>query len=229
MKKLLIIILVLFVLKNYGQNHYIGIDAGIYWANIAAKDFINKPNYRTSFAGGLSYEYFFNKNVSVGAGIVYNLRGFATKIIADTSGNIIENELKAKTNFDYIAIPLKLGFSYGKKKLFGFAKIGLIPAILVKAQTITPLANGNGEIVENVTENLTNKIRKMDIGGIIEIGGGYNITERCRVKLSLSYQHSFSSLTTDNYNPNIQIRNRGINLSLGLAYALSTKLFEDEE
>ncbi|MDR2408310.1 MAG: PorT family protein [Bacteroidales bacterium] len=229
MKKTLIIILALFALKNYGQNHYLGIDAGLYWANIASKDFINKPNFRTSFAGGASYEYFFNKNVSVGAGIIYNSRGYATKISNDTAGNTIENEFKAKTKFNYITLPLKLGFSYGKKKLFGFAKIGIVPAVLVKAQTITPLVGVSGEIIENITEPLTTKIRRMDIGGVIEIGGGYNVTERCRVKLSLSYQHSFSSITTDNYYPNSTIRNRGINLALGLAWAISTKPFEEYE
>ncbi|MDR0606167.1 MAG: PorT family protein [Bacteroidales bacterium] len=229
MKKILIIILALVMFKIHGQNHYIGLDGGIYWANIASKDFISKPSFKASFAGGVTYEYFFNKNVSIGAGIAYNVRGFATKITTDTTGNTIDNELKSKTNFAYISIPLKLGYSYGKKKLFGFAKIGLVPAILLKAQIITPLVDVKGEVIENITENLTSKIRKMDIGGIVEIGGGYNITERCRVKLSLSYQHSFSSITTDNYYPNSAIRNRGVNLALGLDWAVSTKPFEEYE
>jgi hypothetical protein len=227
MKKILIIILVCTTYKSYGQNHFVGAEAGIHWASIASKDFIEKPNYKTGFTGGLSYEYFLNKNVSVSAGIAYNSRGYATKVMADTAGNLLEKEVKAKNKFDYVTLPLKLGFSYGKK-LFGFGKVGIIPAILLSAQTITPLIDVNGNIIENQTEKFTNKVRKMDIAGIVEIGGGYNITDRCRVKVSLSYQHSFSSLTTDNYFPNSAIRNRGITLALGLAWAITNQPLDDD-
>jgi hypothetical protein len=223
MKKIIIIIVALIMLKTYGQNHYLGIDAGIYMANIASKDF--KPSYRTTFAGGISYEYFFNKSVSVGAGAVYSLRGYTTKAVA---ADTMSNGGKSKTKFDYISLPLKLGFTFGNK-FFGFGKIGLVPAVLIKAQTTAPVMGADGEVIENKTENLTNKIRRMDIGGIVEIGGGYNLTERCRVKVSFSYQHSFSSITTDNYHPNSAIRNRGMSLSLGLAWALTNGTFKDDE
>jgi hypothetical protein len=211
MKKTVIVILTMTIFSTYGQNHFVGVDAGISWMNIASKDFI-KPSFKAGFTGGISYEYFFNENVSVGAGIIYHSRGYTIKsALTDSLGNT----LKIKTKFDYVSLPLKLGFSYGKK-FFGFAKVGVIPAILVKA--------------EEDSRNRTNDIRRMDISGIFEIGAGYNITNRCRAKLSFSYQHGFSSITTDNYNPNIAIRNRGMNLVLGLSWAITTKSrVENEE
>jgi opacity protein-like surface antigen len=228
MKKTFLIALALLILKTYGQNHFIGIDAGIYWASIASKDFISKPNFKTDFAGGISYEYFFNKNVSIGGGIQYNSRGFVIKSETKSADNTAENEHKSKTAFNYVTLPLKLGFSFGNKFL-GFAKIGVIPAILVKAQETIPVVNDNGEVTENHTENLTSKVRKMDIVGMVEIGGGYRISNQCRLKLSISYQHGFSSITTDNYHPNTTIRNRGIHLSLGLAWAITAKSLEENE
>lgn len=225
MKKIVIIILTLVAFKTYGQNHYLGVDAGLYFASIASKDY--KPGFRTAFAGGVSYEYFFNKNVSVGAGLVYCARGFTTKNEKDSLGQDLQNGAKSKTNFNYITIPLKIGFSYGEK-FFGFAKIGLVPAILIKAEEVKPGSDAAGNVIENATENLTNKVRKMDLGGVIELGGGYNVSARCKIKLSLSYQHSFSALTTENYHPKSTWRNRGVNLALGLSWALTNKPFADD-
>ncbi|MDR1181041.1 MAG: PorT family protein [Bacteroidales bacterium] len=218
MRKIIIITLTLIAIKTYGQNHYLGVDAGLHFAGMASKDF--KPSFKTAFAGGLTYEYFFSKHISVGAGAVYSMSGFSTKNPIDSAGR------KSKTNFDYLTIPLKFGFVLGDK-FFGFVKVGLIPAILIQAKEVVPQYN-NGEFIENETTYLTNKVRKMDIGGVIELGGGYNVSERCKIKLSLAYHHSFSSVTTDNYYSKTTMRNRGINLSLGLSWALSSKPLEDE-
>lgn len=221
MKRVIIIIIITIISVSVnGQNHFLGIKGGVNWANISESDFIDNTDYRTGLAVGVTYDYNFKKYFSTGIDIIYDQRGFRDKVIfTDQIGIPLNKEMVLEYNYDYIAIPVKIGFNYGEK-IYGFANAGITPAIVVNGKHIIPSFEIEGTEIPKVTENVANKVNRFDIGGFIEIGAGYKFKDRYCVFTSVSYQHSFTNITNPNYMDGLTIKHYMINLNLGLKYAL---------
>ncbi len=221
MRNILLIFLTIISITVNGQNHFLGVKGGANWTEVTASNFPKDRNYRTGLAIGLTYDYLFKKQFSAGADIIYNQRGFTNDIIfIDDLGNPTGRKEIIKFNYDYIIVPLKVGFNYGKT-VYGFANLGLTPSLLVDAKTITPTYDYNGTVIPGETSTITNRVNKFDIGGLIEIGGGYKFRERYWLFTSFSYQHSFTTITNSDYFVNSKIRHYGMTLNLGLKCALT--------
>ena len=217
MKYIFLLLLTFVTVTANGQNHFIGVKGGVNWTNVTAKNFVSDINYRTGFAVGLSYDYIFKKNFIVGADILYNQRGFTTDIIfTDEHGNLTGQKATMNYNYDYLTIPLKVGYHYGKS-FYCFVNIGLTPAILMDAQTIIPKI----KFLPSEKHDVTDRVNKFDIGGIIEIGVGYKFIDRFWLYSSFSYQNSFTTITNSDYFANSKIRHNGMTISIGLKYALT--------
>jgi len=223
MRNIFLFFLALTTITVNGQNHLFGVKggAGANWTEVTATNFLKDRNYRTGMAIGLTYDYLFKKHFSAGVDIIYNQRGFTNDIIfTDDLGNPTGRKEIIKFNYDYLTVPLKVGFNYGKT-VYGFANIGLTPSILVDAKTITPTIDFNGIIIPSETSNITSRVNKFDIGGLVEIGGGYKFKGRYWLFTSFSYQHSFTTITNSDYFANSKIRHYGMTLNLGLKCALT--------
>lgn len=221
MRNIFLLFLILATKTVSGQNHLLGIKGGAGWTNVTASNFMNDRNYRTGLAIGLTYDYLFKKHFSADADIIYNQRGFTDDIIfTDDLGNPTGEKATTKFNYDYITMPLKVGINYGNT-VYGFANIGLTPFILVDAKTITPAIDFNGTTIPGETVNITDRVNKFDIGGLVEIGGGYKFKERYWLFTSFSYQHSFTTITNSDYFANSTIRHYGMTLNIGLKCALT--------
>lgn len=213
-----------FALTVAGQNHFVGVKGGYSWTNIATNAFAIHET-QPGFSAGLTYDFVTKKKLSFGAELLYDRRGYTNELIfTDNQGNPTGEKYSIPTYYNYFALPLKFGYSVGKK-FFGFASISVCPALLQKATVTVPLFTYNSPDVTyrgDSTVVLTNP-SKFDISGLAEIGCGYQITNRFTVATSFRYQYSFTSLTNENYFKNYYINNYGMTLSLGIKYNLSYK------
>ena len=69
--------------------------------------------------------------------------------------------------------------------------------------------------------DLTNNVTKFDLAGLLEIGGGYKFKKGYWLYSSIGYQQSFTTFSNSEYFANSKIRHNGINLTVGLKYALT--------
>ncbi|MEX2594887.1 MAG: porin family protein [Anditalea sp.] len=215
MKSIIIIILTLTTIEVAAQNHLIGITGGANWTNVTSS-FSNQTDYRQGVSGGITYEYFVKKDFSIGADVIYNQRGFTDNFENPTGEKITINR-----NYDYLSVPVKTGFYDVGNKLFGFAKIGLIPSLLIDAKTTVPTIGIEGRITGTETTDVTNIVSKFDLAGLAEIGGGYKMVDRLWLTASFIYHHSLTSMTsTEYFGNNNKIRHNGMNLNIGLKWAL---------
>lgn len=178
MKAIILFILSLTTLQVVAQNHLIGIRGGASWTNVTSISLRNLQDYRQGVSGGLSYEYFLKNNISIGADAIYNQRGFTDGFRMDNG-----NEVNVSYNMDYLSVPMKAGFYDIRNKLFGFAKAGVIPSLLV-----------NAKVSQTGTEpyDVTNSSKKFDLAGLVEVGGGYKIVDRLWLTASFVYQQSLT-------------------------------------
>lgn len=217
MRKVITILIIMISIPAFSQNHFFGIKGGVNLTNVNSTNFIKNNDYRTGYNSGLTYEYKLNDRYNLGVDLLYFQKGFTDDIIfTDEFGNTIGEKATSKFNYDYLSLPLRGGIEIGDK-FSAFANLGIVPSLLVDAKTIIPGLEG---YAEETTYDVKDGIKKFDLGGLVEIGASYNLTTDFLLSATIGYQHSFTSIATDNYFSDSEIRHYGMALSIGLKYAL---------
>lgn len=214
-----------FTLTATGQSHFIGAKGGYSWTNIATDAFaIHKT--QPGFSFGLTYDFVTGKKFSFSSELLYEKRGYTSEfIITNDQGNPTGQMYSFSTHYNYFTVPVKFGYSVGNR-FFGFAGIGVCPAVRLSATMTVPVFTINGPYLSyegDSTMSLSNP-SKFDFGALTEIGCGYTITNSFTITTSFRYQYSFTSLTNENYFKDYYIKNYGMTLSVGMRYNLSHKL-----
>lgn len=217
MRKIITVLFIVLSVPVFGQNHFIGVKGGMNWTNVNSSNFISNNDNHTGFNGGLTYEYHLNEKFDLGIDLLYVQKGFTNDMIfTDETGNPTGEYATSVFDYDYLSFPIKGGLVFGDK-ISGFINFGLVPSILIDAKIIEPAIEG---IMEETTYDITDKVTGFDFGGLIEIGGNYKFKERFYLYTSFAYQHSFTSITNENYFPKGKARHYGMIVSIGLKYAL---------
>lgn len=223
MKSILLLFLAIATITVKGQSHFVGLHGGVNYTNAMDRYYPkDRIHFRTGLVVGLTYDYLFRNNFSVGSGIVYNQRGYRRDVIFPPYYTGEPNDLIFiyKVNRNFISFPLKIGFNYGKK-FFAYGNIGLNPSVLIEAYDVHPKLDFNGNDIPEKTFWNKDVLYKLDIGGLAELGGGYKFTNRFWLNTSLLFQHSFVPISSYDRYPDDEIIHYGWSLSLGLKYALS--------
>lgn len=220
MRKIITVLTIVLSIPAFGQNHFIGLKGGVSWTNVNSTNFTSNTENRTGFNYGLTYEYQVNKRVNVGVDLLYSPKGFTSDLVfTDEFGNPTGERATSKFNYEYLSWPLKVGF-VSRDKFSSFANLGILPSVLVDANTIMPAIEG---ITEEATVNVTDRVTKFDLAGLIEIGAAYKVIPGFLLSATIGYQYSFLSITNDDYFSNSEILFFGMVFSVGLTYALKTE------
>lgn len=227
MKKIILLFLTIATITVNGQNHLLGIKCGTSRTQVKDNNFTEsislKRGFRKGLSFGLTYDYLFKKYFIAGADIIYNQRGYINEYQSTNGlGNPVGEVLITKYFYDYITVPIKVGFIYGKT-FYGFINICMNPSILINAKTISPTTQYiqiQGYIIPSSKPPNPKNANKFDFGGLYEIGCGYKFKKNLWLFTSLSYQQSFTSITNSKYIPNDEIKHFGMTVNLGLKCAL---------
>ena len=225
MKKILLMILTGISMNVFGQVQLIGIQGGVNMTNQSSPNIFKDSKFRTGIIGGLNYEFIFKSKYSLGADLLYSQKGFNDKMIfVDDNGNPTGITSDLKYYYDYLSLPLKIGYSSGDK-LKGFVKIGICPSVLLKAEMTTPKVNNNGNYIGNETTDATNNASKLDLGGLIELGAGYGLNNTLDLFSSITYNHSLTTFSNskNDYFSDAKMRHYGFSLAMGIKYKLEGK------
>jgi hypothetical protein len=228
MRYFLIPILVLLLsFESFAQNHVLGIKYGKSWMNVNAKDDnFNDSNSRKELTFGVSYEYRIKQNLLLGADLMYLQRGYSLDVlIVDIDGQITGLELEdvVKNHYDYLALPFKGGYVIGKK-VEGFINVGLIPSLLISANTYFPESQKYGHNWESSTPyDIKESVSSFDLAALAEVGTNVYLSSRIIVSGSISYQYSLTTISNSQYFDGMGMRNYGFVVVGGLKYKLQVK------
>jgi hypothetical protein len=220
MKKLKMVLIIItgISINSFGQVQTIGLQSGLNITNYRSNVLPSGTDNRYGLIGGLNYGLLFQSKYSVDINFLYNQQGFGDKItFTDNKGNFLQSGIM-KFYSDYLSLPLKIGYVLGDK-FNGFAKMGICPSILISAQTTTPIIDASGNITGDNKSDSKSSLSKFDLGGLIELGAGYRLSENFDIFTSLMYSQSFNSFSKQII-MNGSIRHSGLSLSLGLKYRL---------
>lgn len=221
MKKIILICIVIKALTVNGQQHFIGLRGGLSLTNTISKSDDIEPyndyGFRKGINGGLTYDFVGRRSISFSTDFIYNQRG----MVNEQFDNIIGQWNNSKINFDYLSMALKTGIYLGNKA-FGYINIGSIQSFLIKAQTISTTYNNKNEPIIISSPYIMDFVKKFDIAGIAEIGGGYKFNGRHCLFGSVSYQRSLTNFQTSS-NPSISytIKHYGMIFNMGFKFSLT--------
>ena len=223
MKRLLVIILTAISLNVFGQDHWIGIQVGMEKSNETAANYFKDSKFHTGIVGGLNYELRFHNKFSVDVDLLYAQKGFFLKsVYTDNFGNVSGKSDKLQQLYDYLSLPIKIGYSVGNK-LKGFAKIGICPSTILKAEGIYPVVDINANYLRTDTYNYIHLVSKFDLGGLIELGARYGLKNNLELFSSLSYNKSFTTFTNDKFFSDGKMRHYDFSLAVGMKFKLHVK------
>jgi hypothetical protein len=218
----LVISLCLSLTETFAQKVYVGLEGGLCFTNAKIDD--RDPNdkeYRNRMSIGMNYEFIFNNRFLIGTGLSYAQKGFKEYPlwIEYPYGIPVVGDTYTEFSYDYLAIPVKFGYSMGKKFILT-PKIGIYGSYLVKAQSVLPTI-GYG------TYDILDQVSKFDFGGLVELEGTYPIG-KLMIFSSVSYSHGLIPITTEEfYRPfhavlhyGSDIKHEVISLSLGMKLML---------
>lgn len=216
--KLILFCLYLISLNVSGQIHSIGVQGGMNLSNIS-HDFIKNSNYRKGISAGVNYEFQFSKHLLIGADLMYVQKGYHGDLIfTDQDGVVIGSSL-TKDHYNYISLPLKAGYVIGNR-IKVYAKIGISTSLVIKAKSIIPEFNSYWQQSGDYEVDYTGKAKKIDLGGIIEVGAGFKLSEKIQFNLFTGYNHSLTSVTGPDFFESQSIKHRSFYISGALMYKL---------
>jgi len=220
MKKLILIFFSSISISVYGQIHMIGIQGGLNMTNLTAKETFNDTRYRNGALIGFNYEFLLSSKMSLETDVLFSQQGFKDKIIfTDAMGNPLGENDNFKFNYDYLIIPLKIGYSFGEKYKIT-PRIGICPSIILNAKTTLPTFDIDGNQTGSETLDVKNKVSKLDLSGLIEIEGAYAFSNNLELFSSIEYRHSITTFSNDDYFKESKMRHFGFSLSVGLKIKL---------
>lgn len=203
MRQFLSILFILISTFAIGQNHFVGFQSGLNFTSVKPNEDLKNSSMKTGFIGGVTYDLNFSNRYQIGVGVLYSQQGFNDQPIFVEGENGYVLDEKIKIRYDYLSIPIKIGYEMGNKIKI-IPKIGVTPAILVKAKH-------------------KDYVSKFDFGGLIEVGVENDLSENIVLCSAFSYKQSLTNYFNSDYFNRYDDTARkhfGFSLSVGLKYRL---------
>jgi hypothetical protein len=222
MKILFTLIIVSINLTAISQIHLLGIKGGVNWCDQAGTFFKNTATIQR-YSIGLDYGFQFKNNLKIGGNVLFSQTGFKDPLIfTDEFGNPIDRD-PVYTNFlyDYLSIPLKLGYEYGNKG-FVYGNVGIVTSLLLKSTTTAPVFDENFNEIGRNESDVTNNVSPIELGGLVEIGFGYTFFGKLGLYVEGNFHHGFTTVSSNEYFLGKTILNYRASANVGIRYKFTT-------
>lgn len=215
-----LIVTILFFCSTFliGQTNKseIGIELGPNLRSLRGNEMLEKiDDISFAYSGGLSFQYFFTKTVSLRTNISYERKGFSIKEKAsDQYGNPV-GEMIFHSDFNYLTIPILARLTLGKKvKLFG--NIGPYIGYLLKQTDVT---EAYAEFPKSEVDN-TDNYNKTDFGISAGLGTKIPIGDKLIFSLEIRDNLGLTNISSIPVINDGSIKTNTTNLLIGIGYKL---------
>lgn len=158
------------------------------------------------------------KNWSLETGLQYSNNGYQTRkqnLVFEIPNETSPSTAKFIYSYQYIGIPVKARYSFGKKNVRGFAAIGVLTNFLINEQTKIKLGYLNGK-EETKTEQNNSDLQPISILPVVSVGIDYKICRKMHLVAEPTFRYSLSKLKIAPISENLW----NIGLNVGLYYEI---------
>ncbi|MEM8523625.1 MAG: hypothetical protein AAGG68_03225 [Bacteroidota bacterium] len=223
MRLILLFTFILFYFTFFSQTpkyKVISLNSGLSITSITRSNIQGAPfGALSSLSGSLTYEHYYENGLFLGTALFYNPRGEQTTFTWTDQNGKITGDGKTKFQYNYVSLPLKVGYYFGNKFL-GVINGGILPSYLVSLTEVSKnIYTIDGELIEKAKETTSDigNFNRFDLAGIVELSIGRRVGKRLWIIFSASYQHSFTNITDQNIF-NLNSYHYGVTSALGVKY-----------
>lgn len=205
---------------TYGQTNKfdIGVEGGPSLIFLRGNDFIDNNHKPTiGFSGGLFFQFNFKKVVSLRTNIAFERKGsILTSQTSDMFGNPL-GEITTNTNFDYLALPILVRATFGKKVQY-FVNAGPYFGYLIKQTFVS-----KGDNIPTSTSDNTSLDKRFDTG--ISIGLGLSVPIKSKFAFSFELRNNLGlyNVSAGWGGNNGTVKTNSTNFLLGFTYKLGQR------
>lgn len=146
---------------------------------------------KLGYTAGLNACFNFSQLVGLETGIQFSNKGYKTK-----SQNLVyfppnaSLPTKSKTNYSYqyIGIPLKAKFSFGKNKVRFISSIGFMTNFLLNIKQTSNYEYSNGT-TEKKSQSSKSGFKKVDISPILSVGVDYKLNNKIHLFVEPTFRY----------------------------------------
>lgn len=151
---------------------------------------------KLGYTTGINMIFNLNKNIGIGAGIQYSNKGYQIKLEGSSFGSMIDprrgftgnpsgatlTSVKFMYNHHYIDIPLKVNFSFGKKKISFVTSLGVATNIFI-TETSTNVYKYSDGTKDRGTQKTTYNYNKVNVSPFVSAGIDWKFNDRNNLKI----------------------------------------------
>lgn len=175
---------------------------------------------KIGYTAGLNICFNLQSMIGIEAGIQYSNKGYQTKFQEQewvTSNGVFDpsldpalpNKFKYIYNDHYIDIPIKVNFTFGKKKVRLFTSAGIITNVFIK-ETQRNIYKSGGQTNEN-TQTSNINYNRFNISPMISVGIDYKFNERMNLRVEPTFRYGILKIV--NAPVGGYLYNAGLNVS----------------
>jgi hypothetical protein len=173
---------------------------------------------RFGYTTGLNVCFIFSQLAGFETGIQFSNKGYKTKsqdltYIPPNPG--LPTKAKTTYAYQYIGIPLKAKFSFGRSKVHFISSVGFITNLLLNVKQTNNFEYSNGK-TEKKTQSTTSGFKKVDISPMITVGIDYKLNKKIHLLAEPTFRYGV--LKTKDAPVTENLWNAGLNV--GFFYAL---------
>ena len=183
---------------------------------IKSRDDIEKAKF--GYTTGFNVVFNFSDLLGLETGVQYSNRGYKTKeqnLTYFPPNPALPDKAITNYSYQYIGIPLKAKFSFGKNKARFISSAGFVTNFLINVKQSIDYKYPDGK-TDKKTQSLTAGYNKIDISPIVSIGIDYQLTDK--IHLSAEPAFRFGLNRTKDVTVREKLWNAG--LAFGISYIL---------
>ena len=167
---------------------------------------IDKPKF--GYTSGISVGYKLSKHISIESGVLYSNKGYQTAEMELTFGYMIdrrrgfvypssppEGRGRIIYRYNYLDIPLRVNFVFGKKKLHIISSVGITTNLLVSATNTFVGKDVHGNIISSSSSNTTSSYNRVNLSPMVSCGIEYTINPRMFFRIEPTFRYGILKLS----------------------------------
>lgn len=148
---------------------------------------------KLGYTAGANITIAFSPLLAFETGIQFANKGYKTKrwdLVYPDPG--MPTKAKASYTYQYIGIPLKAKFSFGKHKTRFVSGVGFMTCFLLIAKTTTTyyFSNGNRQVM---SQSNTSDFNKVDVSPVLSLGIDYQLTKKTHLSVEPTFRYGLIS------------------------------------
>lgn len=219
MHRFLLITSLIFCSISFGQLHSVGFQFGGTGSNVGRTFAGGESKPKLDITGGLNYQYRFTSHLTLGGNLEFVQYGAQVPVdYENLSGDIVSGEY-ASWDWNYISIPLIVGFEMGGVVSFK-PKAALVPSFLT--QSFYHFKTYENTSLAPYKDTYYSQANKLDLAGMI----GIDFSARFHsgtMFLGIDFRHSLTKLNNDDFfNTELfdPMRNKSVSATLGVRFKI---------